>query len=120
MSETASKEVTAGFHRDRALFLKKDNKFQRPAGSFNLKAFFFEERKKFFQVLSIHYVEHMAPSWHGSKDTSFIPSDTYLETPLYCFLVGSKLQFIQNFSVLPVLLFETERKNIQNTYLTST
>lgn len=43
MSETASEEVTAGFHRERDLvkiFLKKDNKSQRPAGSFNFKAFF--------------------------------------------------------------------------------
>jgi hypothetical protein len=61
MSETASEDVTAGFHRDRELFLKKDNKSQRPAGSFNFKAFFSREQKKIFQVLSIHYVEHMAP-----------------------------------------------------------
>jgi hypothetical protein len=67
MSETAFREVTAGFHRVRELFFKKDYKSQRPAGSFNFKAFFFETKtQKIFQVLSIHYVEHMAPSWPGS------------------------------------------------------
>jgi hypothetical protein len=70
-SETALEaKVTAGFHRDRDLcFLKKDNKSQRPAGSFNFKAFFMrkthpEEKKnpsKFCQYIMFNTWHH-----HGS------------------------------------------------------
>lgn len=69
MSETAFKEVTAGFHRDRELFLKKDNKSIRPAGSFNFKAFFFGKRTKKFLpsfVNTLCRTHGTIMAWYGS------------------------------------------------------